>query len=105
MSCKACETEESEEKGEKIKSLVLLIVGTAFLLIAIVLQKLDATYGEISWEMFSDPGFYSSYAFIAFLFYTIGYFPLLFFAMKDGIGELKEGNRKEDNLNERRKGL
>lgn len=93
MSCKACETEEeSEEKSEKIRSLVLLIVGTAFLLIAIVLQKLDSVYGEISWNMFSDPGFYSSYAFIAFIFYTIGYLPLLFFAMKDGMEELKEGN-------------
>ena len=97
MSCKECEEkkqdeEEQEEKKEKIRNRILFIFGTICLIIAITLQKLDPTYGDISWNMFADSAFYSSYAFIAFLLYTIGYLPLLAFTVKEQFEEIEEGN-------------
>lgn len=84
--------EDFAERKEKRINLILLIEGIVCFVIAFTLQKLDPTYGDISWSMFSDPNFYSSYAFIAFLFYSIGYIPLLAFTLKDCIESMKEGD-------------
>lgn len=97
MSCNCCqccdkESDEHEDKKEKIINTSLFIFGLVCLIIAFVLQKVDKSgFNEISWSYFSNKDFYKSYSFIAFILYTVGYVPLLIKTIKSCIEEIKEG--------------
>ena len=84
-----------EERKEKRINLILFAFGAVCLLIAFVLQKVSENLGNpfaiFDWSRLSDRSFYSSYRFIAFLFYTIGYLPLAVKVTKERIEERKEG--------------
>ncbi len=101
MSDCTCENrlddEEKEEKSEKIKNIILLIWGILCLVVAFILNKIDQSFSEITWECFSNSNFYASLSFYSFLLYTIGYLPLLFSASKECIEEIKEGNILNEN--------
>lgn len=96
-NCKQCECEEKEndeedEKKEKIQSIVKIVIGLIFLILGIVLAKIDKTYTEFSFNLFTDSNFFTSYLFYSFLSYTIGYLYLAYFLIKESIDEFKEGN-------------
>ena len=94
MACKegCCEAEEPNEKRELISHIVTLCVGIVFLIIAFTLSYVDPLYEEIEWSLFSDSAFYSSYSFVAFIFYTIGYLYLATDLVKGMVEECKEHN-------------
>lgn len=102
MSCKChdehckCE-EEKEEKGEKIKNIILLCWGIICLITAFILQKVDSSYDDISWSLFSEKTFFSSLSFIAFIIYTVGYLPLFISSGKECLEEIKEGSFFNEN--------
>ena len=90
MTCKHCHhdekkhdcCDENKERKEKIINLSFFIFGLVFLISGFVLEKISGAkdpvpYQEITWSLFKDKGFYTSYAFFSFLLYTIGYIPLL----------------------------
>ncbi len=91
------EDEEKEEKKEKIKNIILLIWGVCCLVVAFILNKVDSTYTDISWSLFSVKEFYSSLSFISFILYTIGFLPLLCSTGKECLEEIKEGNIFNEN--------
>lgn len=91
-SIKELEDEEKDEKREKIKNLILFIWGACALIIAFILSKVDSSFNEITWDLFSNSEFYKSYSFIAFILYTIGYLPLLISVTIESFEEFKEGN-------------
>ncbi len=96
-ACAEEKEEEEEEKSEKIKNIVLLIWGVLCLVIAFILNKVDPNFTEITWEVFSNPDFYTSLSFYSFLLYTIGYLPLILSTSKECIEEIKEGNILNEN--------
>ena len=90
MTCKHCHhdekkhdcCDENKERKEKILNLSFFIFGLVFLISGFVLEKISGAkdpvpYQEITWSLFKDKGFYTSYAFFSVLLYTIGYIPLL----------------------------
>ncbi len=91
------EKEEEEEKGERIKNIILLIWGVLCLVIAFILNKVDQSFNEITWQCFSNPDFFTSLSFYSFLLYTIGYLPLIISTSKECIEEIKEGNILNEN--------
>ncbi len=103
MACKHCHEhecveieDEKDEKKEKITNLVFFIFGLVFLLAGFILEKIGANrdpeiYREISWSLFKDKSFYSTYSFYSALLYTIGYIPLLIKTLLSCIEEMKEG--------------
>lgn len=102
MSCKChdehCECcDEKEEKSEKIKNIILLCWGIACLITAFLLQKVDSSYENISWSLFSDKAFFTSLSFIAFIIYTVGYLPLFISSGKECLEEIKEGSFFNEN--------
>lgn len=97
MPCKACHDgcplDEKEERKEKILHFVFLGVGVLLLILALVLNKVDdPRYQEIEWSLFSDPSFFSSLSFPAFLIYTVDYALLSFILIKNMVREIREGN-------------
>ncbi|MFA6829379.1 MAG: heavy metal translocating P-type ATPase [Bacilli bacterium] len=99
-NCQEChnpQIEEKEEENNKL-SLILLFFGIACLITAFTLSKVDSQFSEISWDLFSAPGFLSSYSFIAFIIYTIGYLVLLSSLIKNSLGEFKEKNIFNENF-------
>ena len=103
MACKHCHEhecveneDEHEEKKEKITNLVFFLFGLVFLISGFILEKIGAnkdpeTYREISWSLFKNKDFYSTFSFYSFLLYTIGYIPLLIKTLLSCIDEMKEG--------------
>ena len=104
MTCKHCHhdekkhdcCDENKERKEKIINLSFFIFGLVFLISGFVLEKISGAkdpvpYQEITWSLFKDKGFYTSYAFLSFLLYTIGYIPLLIKILISCIEEMKEG--------------
>lgn len=92
-SCKRAESEadkEKDEKKEKILHLVYLLLGSLLLLAGFILEKTDDTYKEFSWSLFSDPAFFSSSLYCAFIIFTIGYAILLSNLIKRAIDGFKE---------------
>lgn len=100
MACSHCKVQHkelSEEKKETIKKIISLVVGIIFLVIAYVLVKNDpAIYKGIEWEYFSQREFYSSYSFISFILYSVGYIYLAI----DIIKEMIEGFKEKEFFNE-----
>ena len=100
MACKHCEMhhdheehEEHEEKREKITKIVLFVFALICLIVGFILQKADQSiYADIQWSYFKDKNFYSSYSFISFILYTVGYLPLLVKAVISCYEEMKEGS-------------
>lgn len=95
MSCQnecCCHHHEHHESHEKAINISLFVFGVITLLVGYILQKFDSSpYQEIAWSHFADPKFYTSYSFIAFLLYTIGYLPLLIKISIASYHEMKEG--------------
>ena len=91
------EDEEKEEENETKRNIILLIWGVICLITAFVLNKVDNTFEDITWQLFSLKEFYSSLSFYSFILYTIGYLPLLFCAGKECLEEMKEGNIINEN--------
>lgn len=104
MTCKHCHDHEceedveneEEEKKEKRVNLIFFLFGLIFLVAGFILEKVGASkdpemYREISWSLFKDKEFYSTYAFYSALLYTIGYIPLLVKTLLSCIEEMKEG--------------
>lgn len=102
MACKHChndyceEEEEKDEKKEKIQNIVFFSFGCIMLIAGFILEKISGAkdptlYHDISWSLFRDKEFYSTYAFYSFLLYTIGYLPLLIKVILSCIDEIKEG--------------
>ncbi len=104
MACKHCHEHECEEeveneedeKKEKRINLIFFLFGLIFLIAGFVLEKVGAhkdpeVYREISWSLFTDKAFYSTYSFYSALLYTIGYVPLLIKTLLSCIDEMKEG--------------
>lgn len=89
--------EEKEENGEKIKNIILLCWGIVCLITAFILQKVDSSYDDISWSLFSEKAFFSSLSFIAFIIYTVGYLPLFISSGKECLEEIKEGSFFNEN--------
>ena len=100
MACSHCKVQHkelSEEKKETIKKIISLVVGIIFLVIAYVLVKNDPTiYKGIEWGYFSQREFYSSYSFISFILYSVGYIYLAI----DIIKEMIEGFKEKEFFNE-----
>lgn len=92
------EEKEEEEEGEGKKSIILLIIGIVALIIGFTLTKLDPVYGEIEWSLFSDSAFFGSYAFIAFIFYTVGYLILFSNLLMETIESWKDGTIFNESL-------
>lgn len=103
MACKHCHEhecveneDENDEKKEKITNLVFFLFGLVFLISGFILEKIGANkdpeiYREISWSLFKEKDFYSTFSFYSFLLYTIGYIPLLIKTLTSCIHEMKEG--------------
>ncbi len=104
MACKHCHHHECDEKienedgekKEKISNLIFFLFGLVFLIAGFVLEKIGAAkdpaaYQEISWSLFKEREFYSTYSFYSALLYTIGYIPLLIKTLLSCIEEMKEG--------------
>lgn len=104
MTCKHCHDHEceedveneEEEKKEKRVNLIFFLFGLIFLVAGFILEKVGASkdpemYREISWSLFKDKEFYSTYAFYSALLYTIGYIPLLVKTLLSCIEVMKEG--------------
>ncbi len=103
MACKHCHEhecveneDENDEKKEKITNLVFFLFGLVFLISGFILEKIGANkdpeiYREISWPLFKEKDFYSTFSFYSFLLYTIGYIPLLIKTLISCIDEMKEG--------------
>ncbi len=103
MACKHCHEhecveneDENDEKKEKITNLVFFLFGLVFLISGFILEKIGANkdpeiYREISWSLFKEKDFYSTFSFYSFLLYTIGYIPLLIKTLISCIHEMKEG--------------
>jgi len=90
-SCSACR--EKEEKEEKKWSLAAFLFGTATLITAFTLSKVDSAFpGGPSWKAFAQPGFFTSYSFVAFLLYTLGYAFLLVLLLRDMVEGFKENS-------------
>ena len=78
---------------EKWLNIALFVFGSLTLLVGFILQKLDTSiYQDILWSHFSDSQFYTSYSFIAFVLYTLGYLPLLVKTSISSYHEMKEGS-------------
>lgn len=92
------DAEEKEERNERLKNILLLIWGGLCLITGFIFQLVDTRYAHISWDLFTDTTFYSSLSFFAFVFYTLGYLPLFFNALKETIEEWKEGHIFNENL-------
>ncbi len=103
MACQHCHNdcceekeEEKQEKKEKIENIVFFTFGLILLIAGFILEKIGASkdpeiYHEISWSLFQNKEFYSTYSFYSFLLYTIGYIPLLIKVIIACISEMKEG--------------
>lgn len=78
---------------EKWLNIALFVFGSLTLLVGFILQKLDTSiYQDILWSHFSDSQFYTSYSFIAFVLYTLGYLPLLVKTSISSYHEMKAGS-------------
>lgn len=97
-SCSSEEEEEEEEKQEKRIHIILLIWGSLCLISGFIFQKVDTQFLEHSWENFSQNNYFTSFSFVSFLLYSIGYLPLLINHIKGMIEEWKEGNLFNENL-------
>jgi cation transport ATPase len=94
--CQAAKPETEEEETGPFK-VICLVFGILSLVTAFTLTKVDASYSEITWSLFSDPEFFHSYSFIAFVIYTLGYLVLLSSLLKDTISSLKKGSVINEN--------
>jgi Cd2+/Zn2+-exporting ATPase len=92
-TCPKCtaSSEENDGKKSRLRSFVSLAIGIVFLIIGFTLEKLDPVYSSLSWSFFQEKAFYSSYAFVAFLFYSFAYAYLMIDLFRGMIRELKEG--------------
>jgi Cd2+/Zn2+-exporting ATPase len=85
----ACSCEDDEVKEKKL-AIGYLIVGSLCLITAFVLTKFDKSFTDISYADFSNPAFFSSYSFIAFIIYTLGYLVLFTSLLTNYLKEAKE---------------
>lgn len=75
---------------KQITDLSLTAWGVIFLILGFIFEKTSNTYKDFDWSNFTSPSFYSSFLFLSFLFYTIGYIPLLVKTIKSCVKEIKE---------------
>ena len=97
-NCDCNHQSESEEKESKLFTIISFAFGLSCLVTAFILNKVDSEFDEISWELFSNSNFISSYSFISFILYTVGYLICLIGLVKECIEEFKEGEIFNENL-------
>ncbi len=87
------EEHENDERKERIRSIVFLIAGAVFLLIAFLLNYFDSSpFKEMEWGFFANTDFYSSFTFVSFILYTIDYLALSYTLVTKMIEEIRERN-------------
>ena len=87
------ETGEEDEKRERLKNILFLVIGAVLLLIAFLLNYFDpSSFKEMTWGNFADPAFFSSFTFISFIIYTVDYLALSYTLVTKMIEEMKEKN-------------
>ena len=97
MSChchnhdKCCNHKHNHNEHSELKNnIIKFSIGLVFLIVGIVLENFEKNYTEFDWSYFSQTDFYSSYLFISFIIYLIGYIFLVIDLVKESVEAFKE---------------